>query len=198
MFFEEKRYGIEEVFNIIGEEYLTKNDARGKHQTNIIVDGFDVYPISLRYMTFYQKGTKCICCGREGTYFKLCVDETINRRHFNLYADDGTLMTKDHIMPKSKGGNNTVENLQTMCTICNKEKGNKVPDGCPEDLKKVDNNQYIWCGSKKYKSIWQAANAIAHGDKLLIPKVKKKIRSSIKDGTLYCGVVWRYGKEIEV
>jgi 5-methylcytosine-specific restriction endonuclease McrA len=35
-------------------------------------------------------------------------------------------MTRDHIQPKSKGGPETLENMQTMCTRCNGKKGNKV------------------------------------------------------------------------
>lgn len=124
---EQKRYEISDVFDLIGEEYLCRNNDADQSKTNIVVDGFDVHPISLRYMTFYQKGTKCVCCGKEGTHFKLCGDETTNRRHFNLYADDGTLMTKDHILPKSKGGLNRVSNMQTMCTDCNRDKGAHCP-----------------------------------------------------------------------
>lgn len=33
-------------------------------------------------------------------------------------------MTKDHITPKSKGGLDKIENMQTMCIVCNQEKGN--------------------------------------------------------------------------
>ena len=125
---EEKKYSIDEVFNMIGEEYLVKNTDSYKHRSDMIIDGFTVRPISLRYMTFYQKGTKCVCCGKEGTHFKLCGDETTNRRHFNLYADDGTLITKDHIIPKSKVGLDQVANMQTMCVDCNKAKGNSCDD----------------------------------------------------------------------
>lgn len=109
---------------MIGEEHLIGDDDKWKHKYNMVVDGFNVRPVSLRYMTFYQKSTKCVCCGKEGTHFKLCGEEATSRRHFNLYADDGTLMTKDHIMPKSKGGLNRVSNMQTMCVNCNKAKGN--------------------------------------------------------------------------
>lgn len=127
MIIEQKTYSIEDVFKLIGEEYLNRNNDSDQSKSNIVIDGFDVHPISLRYMTFYQKGTKCACCGKEGTHFKLCGDETTNRRHFNLYAEDGTLMTKDHIIPKSKGGLNRVSNMQTMCIDCNKQKGSYCP-----------------------------------------------------------------------
>lgn len=127
MIIEQKRYEIEDVFNLVGEEYLSRNNDDGQSRSNIIVDGFDVHPISLRYMTFYQKGTKCVCCGKEGTHFKLCGDEKTRRRHFNLYTEDGILMTKDHIIPASKGGLNRVSNMQTMCTDCNSKKGSHYP-----------------------------------------------------------------------
>lgn len=124
MIIEEKKYGIQEVFDILGEENLSGNTIHRQERSNITVDGFNVYTKSLRYMTFYQKGLKCVCCGKEGTHFKLCGEDGSNRRHFNLYADDGTLMTKDHIIPASKGGSDHIDNMQTMCTHCNKEKGN--------------------------------------------------------------------------
>lgn len=124
MIIEEKKYGIQEVFDMLGEENLNGNTVQRQRRSDIVVDGFNVYTKSLRYMTFYQKGLKCVCCGKEGTHFKLCGEDGSSRKHFNLYADDGTLMTKDHIIPASKGGPDHVDNMQTMCTNCNKEKGN--------------------------------------------------------------------------
>ena len=47
--------------------------------------------------------------------------------HMNRYALDSdnneVLMTKDHIIPASKGGKNHISNFQTMCTDCNFKKG---------------------------------------------------------------------------
>lgn len=92
--------------------------------------GEKIHALSDRYKTFFTKGYKCSCCGIEGKYFALEKDENSKRYHLNLYAvkDDGTevLMTKDHIIPKSKGGTNHIENYQTMCQECNVNKGNKL------------------------------------------------------------------------
>ena len=116
-----EKYEIEEVFKILGENNLKRNDAIGKKKISIIVDGFKVYPISLRYITFFNKGTKCVCCGREGAYFKLDKGDkkSTTRRHFNLYTADGILMTKDHIVPKAKGGKDCLDNMQPLCEECN-------------------------------------------------------------------------------
>ena len=35
-------------------------------------------------------------------------------------------LTIDHIIPLSKGGTNNPDNLQTLCSSCNKKKSNKV------------------------------------------------------------------------
>lgn len=37
------------------------------------------------------------------------------------------LLTIDHIIPKSRGGDSTWENLTTACFKCNNKKGNKTP-----------------------------------------------------------------------
>jgi 5-methylcytosine-specific restriction endonuclease McrA len=37
-----------------------------------------------------------------------------------------TYLHADHVIPESKGGETTLENLQTLCRRCNSKKGNKT------------------------------------------------------------------------
>ena len=94
-----------------------------------ISENVSVNTSSVRLHTF-KDNIVCVSCGLIGTHFwaeKFREDE---RPHLNLYAVDGygkeVLMTKDHIIPKSKGGTDSSENMQTMCTHCNCKKGNSL------------------------------------------------------------------------
>jgi len=83
---------------------------------------------SHRYWVF-RKSLSCVACGRVGNIMVLQRDRNQScQPHFNLYSveEDGTwiLMTKDHIVPVSKGGANHISNYQTMCCECNELKGN--------------------------------------------------------------------------
>ena len=95
--------------------------------------GHSVKMTSARYRLFLTKGLKCVECGIEGTYFSLERDhgEKSGRFHFNLYGIDKkgipVMITKDHIVPKSKGGGSSLKNLQTMCIRCNAKKADSGP-----------------------------------------------------------------------
>ena len=43
--------------------------------------------------------------------------------------------TIDHIIPKKRGGTDSIDNLVSACTICNNAKGEKTPDEYRESLK---------------------------------------------------------------
>jgi hypothetical protein len=93
----------------------------------IILEG-ETMKVSPRLKT-YRKGVTCVCCGIEGQYFiKMKYDD--QRPHLNLFAIDENgremMMTSDHIIPKSKGGSNRLNNRQPMCSRCNTVKGNKL------------------------------------------------------------------------
>ena len=78
-------------------------------------------------LQLFKSNCRCVKCGIEGNVMQLDLPKKHKTPHFNLYhrKEDGTevLMTKDHIVPKIKGGKNHISNYQTMCSICNVEKG---------------------------------------------------------------------------
>jgi len=101
---------------------------------------------SLRYQTFL-KGTKCVACNLEGQYFALeqhnylSPNQSSTRWHLNLYGvnsdGDEVLLTKDHIRPRSLGGGNALDNLQTMCYPCNHNKGNGKQQPDQKKLRRI-------------------------------------------------------------
>jgi len=48
--------------------------------------------------------------------------------HECVYCGSKKNLTVDHILPKSRGGDNTWTNLITCCSNCNRQKGDKTPD----------------------------------------------------------------------
>lgn len=85
---------------------------------------------SKRYKCFKKKGIRCRC-GLTGKFFAIEKHRSGNGPyHLNLYGfskkGKERMMTVDHIWPKSKGGSNSVSNLQPMCYVCNRKKGNKL------------------------------------------------------------------------
>lgn len=90
---------------------------------------------SIRYKVFAQN-LSCAKCNIKGSFFLLqqTKDEFVKKNiaHFNFYAEksDGELilMTKDHIIPKSKGGKDSLDNFRTMCSPCNNKRGNNIDE----------------------------------------------------------------------
>lgn len=126
-----KRLERKSIHSIKEIRELTKDVLFEKYKQNakVKLDGDLIKGNSQRLQTFFTRGMKCACCGIEGKYFAKEKDCNAVSYHLNLYAIDDNgkevLMTKDHIIPRSKGGKNCIGNYQTMCVYCNMEKGNK-------------------------------------------------------------------------
>ena len=97
------------------------------------MNGVSIKLGSDRYKVFKFKGLTCSHCQKVASFmaietFKI-KSETLSY-HINLYGYDEQgeeiLFTKDHIVPKSKGGADLFDNYQTMCTVCNAKKGSKI------------------------------------------------------------------------
>ena len=87
---------------------------------------------TLTLMNFRKHGVTCVSCRIEGSIFlKQKHNDDIRRWHLNLYAKESNgnliLMTRDHIIPISRGGKDILSNLQTMCQDCNGIKSNRLP-----------------------------------------------------------------------
>lgn len=114
---------------------LRRGDPEWKKACEREFAGHMVNMASMRYRLFATKGVKCVKCGIEGTFFSLekCHGQQSEKYHFNLYGINSSgkpvMMTKDHIMPKSKGGANTLKNLQPMCIRCNGKKADTNEPG---------------------------------------------------------------------
>lgn len=114
---------IEEVYNAVKDVLFEPEEKKAM----VVINGDKIKGNSQRFQTFFTKGLKCACCGIEGKYFGKEKDFNAARYHLNLYALDESgnevLMTKDHIVPRSKGGASELYNYQTMCVKCNMAKG---------------------------------------------------------------------------
>ena len=51
-------------------------------------------------------------------------------------------MTIDHVLPKSRGGRDTWENLTSACVVCNNKKGDRTPKEAGMDLRSVPIKPY--------------------------------------------------------
>ena len=107
----------------------------GKGPGRIDLNNDSVSVSSVRLHMFAIKGIVCVGwkkkCRVKGSFFaKEKQNGSEKYWHLNLYAlkKDGTemLMTRDHIIPKSKGGGNGISNSQPMCFECNNKKGNTM------------------------------------------------------------------------
>lgn len=73
-----------------------------------------------------KKQPTCACCGIMGAIWVMEQPKELqgtDRAVLNLYGvtkrGRWVLMTKDHIVPRARGGKNALENYQTMCHACN-------------------------------------------------------------------------------
>ena len=119
-----------QMYERTGRKYLPE-EIFSKLGDRVNLDGDLIKLWSSRFYCF-QKSLTCATCGITGQFFikerqVIRHKNDSNTYHMNLYAVDAdgneVLMTKDHIIPRSFGGGDGPDNLQTMCSPCNGAKG---------------------------------------------------------------------------
>ena len=113
------------------EEVLSKVDfSDPKEKVRVDFNNNLIKMSSHRLQLFKTKGVTCAHCGIEGKYFAMEKPPVDKSYHFNLYAvnekGEEVLMTKDHIIPRKRGGLDCLDNFQTLCIKCNVNKGSKL------------------------------------------------------------------------
>ncbi|WOX54845.1 MULTISPECIES: HNH endonuclease [unclassified Methanoculleus] len=106
--------------------FVSDLSERVGNRHHVRFEGVLVNMASDRMRCFLYSGTVCICCGLKARYFALERFCEADEYRLNLYGIKNgreVMFTKDHIVPKCKGGPSSLENYQTMCEHCNSEKG---------------------------------------------------------------------------
>ncbi len=119
----------------------------------------DTEPVSgsLRSIVFNESGGRCAKCG-------------ITKRDRPLDVD--------HIKPRSKKGKTVYENLQILCSKCNREKGNKEEIDYRKDLPSDSDPSCLFCSAdirdrkiEEYESVFAVKDnfPVSQGHLLVIP-----------------------------
>lgn len=93
-------------------------------QPSFDIDGV-TYTASLTLRIAQASGYRCALCDRRATWAMLTVDKD-GIPIIRLHVSADNYLTKDHIVPISKGGRTELSNLQTLCLFCNQKKGSDV------------------------------------------------------------------------
>lgn len=76
----------------------------------------DSIPRGLRREVYARDNNTCVYCGFvKGT-----------RTPYGAYL--GAVISLDHVLPVTRGGATTLDNLVTSCTVCNNKKNNRTPE----------------------------------------------------------------------
>ena len=104
-----------------------------RREKAILQCGYAVGVTSLRMKLFYQQsssksGIHCKACGLKAQFFAVegiarSIDQSPHANLYGMHGNTEVLFTKDHVIPRARGGKDNLNNLQVMCQPCNTGKG---------------------------------------------------------------------------
>ena len=142
-----------------------------------------------RYFVF-RNNMSCVACGLKGTRIFLECQSGDMTPHFNLYGEEDEkliLFTKDHIKAKCFGGEDELENYQTMCSTCNSLKAHsnltveavrklrELYNNHKDSLTKKKLHMLIEAERAKLQIPWEFASATTHDE----PPSKDSVRAKM-------------------
>lgn len=113
-------FKCEKTINAFMEEILQR---RIKINANIPLKGCS-FKITPTLQVIHKGNYECIICKKKAVKLVFNRNTISNKLQINFYVKGNVLLTKDHIVPLSKGGKNDLTNYQCMCQTCNNEKSN--------------------------------------------------------------------------
>lgn len=104
-------------------------DGGGHFVREIPLSELENFKSHRRLQVYFHKGTKCAHpgCTHKGTRLIQTRYPKGGGLHWDVYTDDLVLMTVDHILPKSLGGDNDLANYRPMCAHHNHTRGSLTP-----------------------------------------------------------------------
>ena len=132
------------ILVIKGKAEVVKEDTK-KIVTTI---GEFVRPLVIRLLNYVNFRRKAIKVSRR---------RVMKRDGYECgYCGSKKNLTIDHIIPRSKGGGNTWDNLVTCCNRCNNEKDNKTPEEAGMKLRVNPYEPTIFSSviSEEVETIW--------------------------------------------
>jgi 5-methylcytosine-specific restriction endonuclease McrA len=105
---------------------ILKGLASAEEHTSVLVNSFNrrmAMPSVIRLLEYRRIPQQTRALSRKNILLR---DRyTCQYCHKTMPSNELTL---DHVMPRSRGGQSTWENLVASCTMCNNRKGSKTPD----------------------------------------------------------------------
>jgi len=145
---------VDILLSLIGERIVFHVPLGGKNFSCVVgADWFQRrHRTGSNRLAVFKKATHCVVCGTEAKEWQMSL-QSDGEVHLDLKAENGCILTRDHIIPQSKyrfvfGTNkeiDSMQNSQVMCEICNNDKSDTLPEGvfCWFDETTIGNDNWI-------------------------------------------------------